>query len=110
MKLLLDENLSPRLVRIVEDLFPGTQHVRDVGLKSAGDQVVWEFAGAHEFAIISKDGDFRQRSLLYGMPPKVIGLLVGNCSTGFVAQIIRDNAPLIHRFGDDPTAAFLTLP
>ena len=32
MKLLLDHNLSPRLVSILRDLYPGSVHVREVQL------------------------------------------------------------------------------
>lgn len=42
MKLLFDENLSPELVRLLNDLFPNSIHVRDVGLKAADDPVVWK--------------------------------------------------------------------
>lgn len=35
MKLLFDENLSHKLVRTLEDLFPDSEHVRDLGLKAA---------------------------------------------------------------------------
>lgn len=44
MKLLLDQNLSPRLASRLDDLFPGTLHVRDVGLEAADDNIVWQFA------------------------------------------------------------------
>ena len=37
MKLLFDENLSPQLVRLLDDLFPDSFHVRDGGLKAALD-------------------------------------------------------------------------
>ncbi|CAG0968841.1 hypothetical protein PHYC_01130 [Phycisphaerales bacterium] len=110
MKLLLDENLSPRLVTLLADVFPGSTHVRDCGLKSASDPAVWEYARTNGFAIISKDADFRQRSILYGAPPKVLGLLVGNCSTAHVESIVRHGAPLIQVFEQDPAAAFLELP
>ena len=30
MKLLFDENLSPKLVRLLDELFPDSIHVRDV--------------------------------------------------------------------------------
>jgi Domain of unknown function (DUF5615) len=39
MKLLFDENLSLKLVRLLDDLFPESVHVRDVGLKAADDSV-----------------------------------------------------------------------
>ena len=44
MKLLFDENLSPKLVRLLDDLFPNSIHVRDVGLKASDDLVVWQYA------------------------------------------------------------------
>ena len=44
MKLLFDENLSPQLVRLLNDLFPDSVHVRDVGLETADDAVVWKYA------------------------------------------------------------------
>jgi predicted nuclease of predicted toxin-antitoxin system len=44
VRLLLDENLSPRLVRVLTDLFPGSTHVRDVGLSRATDDAVWTYA------------------------------------------------------------------
>lgn len=110
MKLLIDENLSPRLVELLADVFPDSRHVRDVGLKAASDPLVWEFAKSNGFAIVSKDADFRQRSLLYGAPPKVVGLLVGNCSTSRAEAILRGNAGVVRQFDEHPTAAFLELP
>ena len=110
MQLLFDENLSPRLVGLLAGLFPGSTHVRDVGLKSASDPVVWKFAAEQGFVIVSKDADFRQRSILFGHPPKVIGLLVGNCPTARVETVLRTGAETIDLFERDPTAAFLELP
>ncbi|MGI9067573.1 MAG: DUF5615 family PIN-like protein [Pyrinomonadaceae bacterium] len=43
MKLLFDENLSHKLARLLEDLFPNSIHVRDVDLKAANDSLVWEY-------------------------------------------------------------------
>jgi len=70
--LLFDENLSAHLPRLVADQFAGGLHVRDVGLARADDSAVWEYARTHGMAIVTKDDDFRQRSFLYGSPPKVI--------------------------------------
>ena len=71
MNLLFDENLAPRLVAILADIFPDSVHVRDIGHKSAPDPKVWEYAAREGYAIVSKDADFRQRSFLYGVPRKV---------------------------------------
>jgi hypothetical protein len=46
VKLLLDENLSPRLVLRLSPLFSGLTHVREVGLKQAQDENIWEWAKA----------------------------------------------------------------
>ena len=73
MKLLFDENLSHKLARLLEDLFPLSIHVRDVGLKAAGDPVVWEYAKINYLILISKDSDMHQRSFLFGPPPRVVG-------------------------------------
>lgn len=62
VKLLFDENLSPKLPRRLAELFPDSSHVRDVNLKSAGDPVVWRYAKDNDFTIVSKDSDLHQRS------------------------------------------------
>jgi len=70
VKLLFDQNLAWRLVRSLADLYPDSVHVRDVGLASADDAAVWEYAKENALTIVSKDGDFHQRSFLYGHPPR----------------------------------------
>ncbi len=40
MKLLFDQNLSPRLPRLLSDLYPDSIHVREVGLKDATDTTI----------------------------------------------------------------------
>lgn len=72
MKLIFDQNLSPRLCQSLTSLFPASVHVRDVGLREAEDARIWEDAADHGFAIVTKDADFRQRSFLEGHPPKIV--------------------------------------
>ena len=55
MKLLLDENLSPRLVVELAQECPETAHVRDCGLRGANDHAIWNYAREAGFAIVSKD-------------------------------------------------------
>jgi len=92
MRLLFDENLSPRLAPRLADLFPDSTHVRDVGLKSADDPVVWDYARLKGFLIVSKDADIHDLSLVLGNPPKVIWLRLGNCSTTQVEMGIFSGA------------------
>ena len=73
MKLLFDQNLSPRLARSLAGVYPDSAHVMDVGLSDADDRAIWMFAREHGFAIVSKDGDFRQLSFLDGPPRKSFG-------------------------------------
>ena len=59
MKLLFDQNLSHNLVQRLADLFPDSIHVRKVGLASADDRVLWDYARTHGLTIATKDSDLR---------------------------------------------------
>ena len=72
MKLLLDQNISHKLVNRLEDDYPGSRHVRQISLDNAEDLAVWNYAKENGFVIVSKDEDFHQRSFLFGAPPKVV--------------------------------------
>jgi predicted nuclease of predicted toxin-antitoxin system len=89
LKLLFDENLSFRLARALDDLFPGSRHVDDLGLEAAADEAVWHFAAEQGYAIVTKDADFAERSLLEGAPPQVIWIRRGNCSTRAIEELLR---------------------
>lgn len=108
-RLLFDENLSHRLVESLADVYPDSTHVRRVGLASAGDEAVWEYARAGGFVITLKDADFHQRSFLYGAPPKVAWLRRGNCSTRDIELILRTFGSEVAVFAADAESAFLVL-
>jgi predicted nuclease of predicted toxin-antitoxin system len=110
MKLLFDQNLSPRLTRLLGDIYPGSLHVREVGLREAEDAAIWEYAKQNGFVVISKDSDFQARSLLFGSPPKFIWLRVGNCSVWSIDELLRKYSVIIHTFAIDPEKAHLMLP
>ena len=82
MKLLLDENLSRRLVQRISDLFPGSTHVAFEGLTQAADIRIWEYAKSGEYAILTADSDFYELSTTFGPPPKVIWLRGWEYPTG----------------------------
>lgn len=109
MKLLLDQNLSPRLLQALSVLYTGSTHVRDVGLARADDESVWRYAAEHTFVLVTKDADFRQRSFLFGAPPKVIWVRHGNSSTDDILGLLRIHQAAILAFNEDPEAAFLAL-
>lgn len=107
MKLLLDHNLSPRLVAKLTAAFPDTIHVRDVDLEAASDKAVWDFALGNDCVIVSKDSDFHQLAFLQGPPPKVIWIRLGNCSTSEIEALLLQSAEQIRAFILDEESAFL---
>ena len=107
MKLLFDQNLSPRLCERLRDIWIDLVHVRTVGLATADDSVVWTYARQHGFVIVTKDGDFGGFSSLYGPPPKVIWLTVGNCSTDAIERQLRGDREKIEVFAAEPDTALL---
>ena len=109
MKLLLDENLSDRIIQRIIDLYPNSQHIKTLGLINTDDAIIWEYAKTNGFVIVSKDADFHQRSLLYGHPPKFIYLRIGNSPTSKITQILRDNFDIIIQFGSSKTESVLVL-
>jgi len=109
MKLLFDQNLSHQLVSVLASLYPESVHVRDLGFKTADDIVIWNYALEHGFTIISKDADFRQRSFLFGHPPKVVWIQLGNCSTRKIEALLRNRQDDLLTFEQDVNAAFLVL-
>jgi len=110
MKLLFDQNLSPRLPRLLADIYPDSVHVREIGLREADDVTIWDYAKSQRFAIVSKDSDFQQRSLLHGSPPKFIWLRVGNCTVRRTEELLRSYSAVIHTFDLDDSKSHLMLP
>lgn len=98
MKLLFDENLSHRLAKALSDVYPGSGHLRDCGLRGASDDRVWQYAGENGFVIVSKDSDFSERSSLLGSPPKVVWLRVGNCTTTRAEFVLRNALAMLEAF------------
>lgn len=88
MKLLLDENLSRRLVPFLQHDYPGSSQVVLLGLESASDTVVWETAKAQDFVIVTRDADFEELSLVWGQPPKVVWLKTQNLSRANTLRLL----------------------
>lgn len=105
MKLLFDENLSPTLAERLKGTFPGSAHVRTLGLRGANDLEIWRYAAAHDFIIVTKDDDFSDLSVLYGAPPKVLLLSIGNCSSSQASTALLSNLDTITAFALDTSSA-----
>ena len=109
MKLLLDENLSRRLVDRLADLFPGSTHVAFQGLLQAPDAAIWEYARAGGFALVTADADFYELATAFGPPPKVIWLRGCDYPTAVAERLIRGQAVRVAEFLQDPDQAVLVL-
>ena len=95
MRLLFDQNLSHRLPRLLDDVFPGSTQVRLEGLDRADDRTVHAWAADRGFAVVTLDSDFADLAALYGAPPKIVWLRCGNRRTAYIADLIRRGAPRI---------------
>jgi len=109
VKLLLDQNLSRMLVRRLSNEYPESVHVAEVDLDTAADRDIWEYAGEQGYAIVSKDSDFRQLALLFGPPPHVVWLRVGNVSTGVIEALLRRNVARLQGFAASDEESLLVL-
>jgi predicted nuclease of predicted toxin-antitoxin system len=74
-------------------------------MKTAADGAIRKYATQRDFTIVSKDTDFHQHSFLFGAPPKVIWIKLGNCPTSMVAELIRSHTSKIQEFVKDQHAA-----
>ena len=109
MKLLFDQNLSPRLVQRLSDLYADSAHVSTLGLDQAADSEVWEYARAHDFIIVSKDTDFSEMSVVRGYPPKVVWIRRGNCSIREIEEILRRDQELLAELAQNQDLGILLL-
>jgi len=109
MKLLFDQNLSFKLARQLDDLFPGSRQVRLVGLDRADDNTVWQYARQHDYVLVTQDVDYWALSNLRGFPPEVVWLQCGNQPTRVIEALLRRNHAAVVRFLADPRIGCLAI-
>lgn len=109
MKLLFDENLSPRLAGSLADIFPGSAHVHALGLGSTDDAAVWQFARDGGWTMVTKDSDYYDISLVRGAPPKLVWIRRGNCATETVESMLRRRADEVASLAIDESVVVLVL-
>jgi len=109
MKLLFDQNISFRIIKKIEGLFPGSEQTKKLNLDQSSDFAIWEYAKKNNFCIVTFDADFIDISLLKGSPPKIILLRTGNSSTENIANTFISNQNVIWEFFKSSDVAFLEL-
>ncbi|MCW7553238.1 DUF5615 family PIN-like protein [Endozoicomonas gorgoniicola] len=107
--LLLDENLSPRLVARLEEVFPGILHVLHAGLDNSPDIEIWHYAKENQLTIVSKDKDFIEFSQQHGFPPKLIRVSVGNVRIAQLEKLLLNQRAKILEFIKYSDSGYLTI-
>ena len=89
MKILLDANISWKLINLIKDVFPNCMHADNIGLAfPAKDNEIWRYAKENDCTIITKDSDFVSLLEINGYPPKIILLKMGNNGNKALSEII----------------------
>ena len=109
MKLLLDQNISYKVVRLLADAFSDVKHVRSVGLVNVSDLEIWQYAKINGYTVITFDSDFIELSVLKSSLPKVIWLKFGNSTNLKVANKLIINQKTISEFIKDDNNEILFL-
>ncbi|MFZ1385891.1 MAG: DUF5615 family PIN-like protein [Thiolinea sp.] len=107
MKLLLDENLSRRIIASIEPSYKGSTQIALLGMDGASDREVWQFARDNNYILVTQDSDFNDFSTLYGYPPKVIWLKCGNQPRQRIVELLLSIKPDVEQFVADDELACL---
>ncbi len=99
MRFLVDNNLSPRLARLLTQAGHDAIHVRDLGLTGADDDTIFDAAAGQQRIIIAQDTDFGTiLAMRRARFPSLILFRCGAKSTEAVLRLLSDNLPA---FGSD---------
>jgi predicted nuclease of predicted toxin-antitoxin system len=89
VRLLFDQNLSPKLPRLLASEYPGSIHIRVGNLDRETDVGIRAFAQAHELTIVTRDFDFVELADLLGAPPRIIYIQGENLSAEECADRLK---------------------
>jgi len=99
MKVLIDQNISQRILPMLAPQFDILDHVRQLGLTDAEDYDIFMFARANGYeAVITADDDFVKLINQFSEPPKIIWIRTGNCSTKVLSELLWDKVQTIREF------------
>jgi predicted nuclease of predicted toxin-antitoxin system len=101
MKLLFDQNISHKILRLIPEKYFESTTVKNEGLINALDREIWEFAKRNDYIIVTQDSDFNDLNSLYGFPPKIIWIRTGNLKTQAIIDILINYSDEINKFVDD---------
>ena len=109
MKLLFDENMSFKLCKRLEDIYPDSTHVRFVDLQNVDDVEIWQYAKDHEYVLVTQDSDFNDLSVLNGFPPFVVWIKAGNSRVSELETLLRSHSISIREFLENRSLGLIEL-
>lgn len=109
MNILLDQNISFRVVGLLAGEFKNVGQVKHLGLVDASDLAIWNYALKNDYTIATFDSDFIDLSHLKGTPPKIIWLRFGNSSNLKIANKLLSKSTEIKEFILNSELAFLEI-
>lgn len=95
MKFLVDANLPPDLCAWLRSRGHEGEHLLDLNLLTATDTQLWDRGKGQKLVVATKDNDFYNRALIFGAPPQVVHVAVGNCSNNRLFALSLPNGPIL---------------
>ncbi len=109
MKLLFDENISFKLCKRLEDIYPNSTHVRFAGLENKDDSEIWQYAKEEGYIIITQDSDFNDLSIINGYPPYVVWIKSGNSTVTDIEKTLRTHSIRIRDFFENQSLGLIEI-
>jgi predicted nuclease of predicted toxin-antitoxin system len=109
LRLLFDQNISPKIIRRLGSEFSESVHVNNSNLLDASDSKIFEFAKMNNFTIVTFDSDFVDLSIVKGFPPKIIWLKTRNQTTQIIVEILSASEVQIQAFIESPSGGILEI-
>lgn len=96
--LLFDQNISYRILKKLPSVFAKSVHVNNIKLNNKTDSEIWSYAKHNNLNIVTFDADFFDLANIYGHPPKIIWLRLGNTTTNAIAELLNSKQKIILEF------------
>ena len=109
MKLLLDENLSRRMIPALQLRFPGSSQAGMLGLERSTDAELCTFAADGGFVTCSKDDDFQRLVAARAYRPKLIHVAMGNVGNERILAALLSGADAVEAALADPATGVVVL-
>ncbi len=109
MKILLDQNISYKIIKKLNHLYEEITQIGRLGMAQTDDAMVWQYARTHGYMLVTYDIYFQERNAVSGHPIKIIWLRTDNTSTPHIIQLLTDHHEAIEQFYQSPEHSCLEI-